>query len=114
LRDQGIGVLSDGLARVPFLRGGMTWIPQQLWAPVEKSKGLWTICVHPNTTESSRMNETRAFLLQHAAQFTSVDRVLREFKPTRLGAAEIVYESYAIWRVKTARAKSRIRARIVK
>ena len=30
---------SDGFARVPFTRGGVTWIPQQLWAPVEKDEG---------------------------------------------------------------------------
>ncbi|MGA2534521.1 MAG: DUF2334 domain-containing protein [Terracidiphilus sp.] len=114
LRDQGIGVLSDGLARVPFLRGGMTWIPQQLWAPVEKSKGLWTICVHPNSSQGSQVDEMRAFLLQHAAQFTSVERVLREFRPTRLGAAECVYEACALWRVKAGRARKRLRARFGK
>ena len=43
---EGIALLSDGFARVPFLRGGATWIPQQLWGPVDKPKGLWTICVH--------------------------------------------------------------------
>jgi predicted deacetylase len=36
---EGITLLSDGFARVPFRRGGLTWIPQQLWGPVEKSSG---------------------------------------------------------------------------
>jgi predicted deacetylase len=38
LRAEGVGVLSDGFARVPFVRGGVTWIPQQLWGPVEKQQ----------------------------------------------------------------------------
>jgi predicted deacetylase len=43
LLQEGIDVLSDGFARVPHRRGGMIWIPQQLWEPAEKSQGLWTI-----------------------------------------------------------------------
>ena len=43
LRREGIEFLSDGFSRVAFTRGGLTWIPQQLWSPVEKSQGLWTI-----------------------------------------------------------------------
>ena len=40
LQQEGIGYLSDGFARIPFRRGGITWIPQQLWEPVRKSSGL--------------------------------------------------------------------------
>ena len=107
LRSEGIGVLSDGFARVPFTRGGITWLPQQLWSPVEKPSGLWTICVHSNTASSSLLDQLRAFLLQHAAQFTSVDRVVAELKPARLRTAERVYEILALWRVRSARAKRR-------
>src|SRR6266568_4206947 len=31
LREEGIEFISDGLARRPLSRGGVTWIPQQLW-----------------------------------------------------------------------------------
>lgn len=76
----------------------MTWIPQQLWAPVEKAKGLWTICLHANTADGALVRELGEFLRQHAGQFTSVDRVLREFQPGRLGLVEGVYERLATWR----------------
>jgi hypothetical protein len=103
LRAEGIGLLSDGLAPVPFIRDGLTWIPQQLWSPVAKSKGLWTICVHPDTASDSQVDEMRAFLRQHAAQFTSVDRVVAEWKPARLSPAERVCEAVALWRAKASR-----------
>lgn len=108
LRIEGIGVLSDGFARVPFTRGGLTWIPQQLWAPVDKRKGLWTICIHANTAPSSQVNQLRDFLRQHAAQFTSVDRVLAEFPPAKLSGTERLYETLAQWRVQAAHAKKRL------
>ena len=81
LRKQGIGLLSDGLARVPFTRHGLTWIPQQLWAPARKSSGLWTILVHANTAPGSLIHSLEAFLKLHSAQFTSVDRVPRRTSP---------------------------------
>jgi len=105
---EGIQALSDGFARLPFKRGGLTWIPQQLWAPVEKSKGLWTICVHSNTAHDSLVIQLRAFLAKHAAQFTSVDRVLAEFEPAELGPIERLYEAFALWRVQASRKRKRL------
>ena len=102
-------MLSDGFARVPFLRGGLTWIPQQLWGPVEKDKGLWTICVHPNTASDVEIAALRAFLTIHADQFTSVRRVLLLSQPTTLTLAERIYADAALWRLKTSRAARRMR-----
>jgi predicted deacetylase len=112
LRSEGLGVLSDGFARVPFVRGGVTWIPQQLWEPVEKRQGLWTICVHPNTAEDSFVDRLRAFLRGHAAQFTSVGRVLAELRPARLSAGEWLYEAMAVGRVQGSLARKRLRGRL--
>ncbi|MDE3150473.1 MAG: DUF2334 domain-containing protein, partial [Acidobacteriota bacterium] len=78
LSGEGISILSDGFARAPFRRDGFTWIPQQLWASAEKQKGLWTICVHSNTADRALVDQLQDFLRRHAAQFTSVDRVLAE------------------------------------
>ena len=108
LRMEGITALSDGFARVPVTRGGLTWIPQQLWAPVDKSKGLWTICVHPNTADGRLIGQLRDFLRIHAAQFTSVDRVLAEFGSARLSLAERTYEQFALWRAQLSRVKKRV------
>ena len=108
LCEEGIGVLSDGLARIPFTRASLTWIPQQLWAPVEKTKGLWTICIHPNTMSESQIAALRTFLSSHAAQFTSVDRVLAEFLPTRLNFAESIYAAAALSRIQSSRVRKRL------
>jgi predicted deacetylase len=108
LRKEGIGVLSDGFARIPFTRNGLIWIPQQLWAPVEKSKGLWTICVHANTARASLIEQLHAFLSCHAGQFTSVDRVLAEYRPAKLDGIERVYEALALWRAQSSHIRKRL------
>jgi predicted deacetylase len=112
LRNEGIGLISDGLARVPFLREGLTWIPQQLWEPVEKSKGVWTICLHPNATRESHVEQLRAFLRVHSGQFTHVDRVVAKMKPGKLSTTEHIYELLAESRVRASRAWKRMRKNI--
>jgi predicted deacetylase len=114
LRAEGISVLSDGFARVPFVRGGVTWIPQQLWEPEEKSKGLWTICIHSNTARSAQVDQIRVFLRRHGAQLTSVDRVMAEFPPTELSPSEHLHEKLALWRAQSSRAKKRLLRRVRK
>ena len=99
LRDLGIEYLSDGFARVPHRRGGVIWIPQQLWAPVDKAAGLWTICIHPHTAASYEWQRLRSFLEKHAVQFTSFDRIIKEFSASRLGWNELIFEHIALWRV---------------
>jgi predicted deacetylase len=49
LTEEGLPFLSDGFAQRPFSRAGVCCIPQQLWAPIEKRRGLWTICIHTST-----------------------------------------------------------------
>jgi predicted deacetylase len=113
LRCEGIELLSDGFARVPFTRGGLTWIPQQLWEPIEKSTGLWTICIHSNTASAPQVEQLDAFLRAHAHQFTSVDRVLTELQTAKLGLTERIYEACALWRIKARRSRNfwKIRSR---
>ncbi len=109
LRDLGIEYLSDGFARVPHRRFGVTWIPQQLWSPVVKTKGLWTICIHPSTAASSDWHRLRLFLEMRAAQFTTFDRVIEEFSSPRLGLNERIYERFALWRVRSRYGRHRRR-----
>ena len=108
LRKEGIRLLSDGFARVPFNRDGLTWIPQQLWEPVDKAEGLWTICVHANTAHSSQIRQLQEFLRQHAAQFTSVDRALAEYPPGRLDGMEWIFEKLALRRAQASQLKKRL------
>ena len=109
VREEGLKYISDGLARMPFTRGGIAWIPQQLWSPVYKAKGLWTICIHSNTAPDSQVEKLRSFLKRHSAQFTSFDRVAAEFSASELGFTERLYEEYAIWRLKMHRLRMRHR-----
>lgn len=105
LREQGIGFLSDGFARRPYVRFGVTWIPMQLWSPVPRPHGLWTICIHPNTMDDAAFGDLRRFLMQYADQFTSFDRVVREHAPTRLSAFERAGELIEIARVRLRHAR---------
>jgi hypothetical protein len=105
LSGEGINLVSDGFARIPFRRNGITWIPQQLWAPVFKSNGLWTICLHSNTATDSLVKELRMFLSQHAGQFTSVDRVVAEYAPRELDMKERLWGKLAFWRIQASRIK---------
>jgi len=107
LRMEGLNIISDGFARVPFTRAGVTWIPQQLWGPVEKSCGIWTICIHSNFTHASQVAELHDFIRTHAAQFTSLDRVLTEYPPARLSPNEMLHENWALWRAQTRHARRR-------
>lgn len=103
LQAEGIRYLSDGFARVPHVRGGVTWIPQQLWSPQAKPQGLWTISFHANTTRGPVVARLREFLAEHRDQMTSFDRVVREYPAAPLPLKERIYEAAALWRVRTKR-----------
>lgn len=107
LREEGIRYLSDGLARIPFLRGGVVWIPQQLWAPASRRKGLWTICLHPNSMTQAQIDSLEAFLEKHSGQFTSFDCIRSEFAPEALNAREVLFQAAALWRLRLRRARKR-------
>jgi predicted deacetylase len=108
LRSEEIGLISDGFARRPFTRGGMMWIPQQLWAPVEKKHGLWTICMHSNTATQVQVDDLRSFLERHAGQFTSVGRVLAESNPAKLDWRERLHGALMSGRIQLLRFKRQL------
>jgi hypothetical protein len=108
LREEGITVLSDGFARRPFTRGGLTWIPQQLWAPLERPTGLWTICIHSNTAPDSLVCALEDFVRDHAEQFTSVERVLREMPAGKLTLPERLYGTSSVLRFRAKRGMRRL------
>ncbi len=103
LQAERVEYISDGFARVPHRRHGVMWIPQQLWSPVAKSKGLWTICIHPHTAKDLDAKRLRWFLKSYWPQFTSFDRVVKEFEGLALGPRERIYEGLALWRVQARR-----------
>lgn len=107
LAGEGLGILSDGFARRPFMRHDILWIPQQLWEPVEKSRGLWTICIHTNTATPALGDKLEKFLADHAKHFTCFDNVVAE-KPSELGPSERLAEVFALQRIQVSAAKARM------
>jgi len=100
LVEEDLRFLSDGFANRPFEWGGVIWIPQQLWEPVERPNGLWTICLHTNTETSDQEKRLDLFLRDHAAQFTSFDEVISTYKPSHLNWCERMHETLALKRIK--------------
>jgi predicted deacetylase len=106
LEAEGLPVLSDSFAHRPFLRQNILWIPQQLWEPVRKTTGLWTICIHTNTSTPELENKLEEFLCEHSHQFTSFDRVIAgNHSPLRWG--ERIGEAMANLRVQVSQRRSR-------
>ncbi len=109
LRKEGLPYLSDGFSRIPFKRDGVTFIPQQLWSPVSHRKGLWTICIHPDSAGPRRAAELKGFLSRHSEQFTSFDVVIEKFFAGRLGLTERIHSQLALWRVMLRMQRKRMR-----
>jgi hypothetical protein len=107
LRKEGIDALSDGFAPEPFQEHGISWIPQQLWAPAPKPSGLWTICLHANSAADGQVHELEAFLERNAAQFTSVERVLQEWPPRRRNLSDRIFHHRLTTRIALARLRRR-------
>ncbi len=106
LATEGLAVLSDGFAHRPFMRQDVLWIPQQLWEPVRKTTGLWTICIHTNTSTPELENKLEEFLREHSHQFTSFDRVVADnYSPLRWD--ERIGEAMANLRVQASQRRSR-------
>jgi predicted deacetylase len=111
LEAEGVRYISDGFSRVPHRRHGVIWIPQQLWSPVAKSKGLWTICIHPHAATDEDAEGLRRFLKGYGPQFTSFNRVVKEFDGRTLGRGERMHERLALWRVQRRRRRRQQEAR---
>jgi predicted deacetylase len=100
LAREGLGILSDGFARRPFTRHDVIWIPQQLWEPVKKPSGLWTICIHTNTAAESVAEKLESFLDQNAKHITCFDDVIADRQPGALHWTERIGERLANLRVR--------------
>lgn len=96
----GIDCLSDGFGRAPFRRGGVVWLPQQLWQPVEQRSGLWTICIHPNTATDADLRTLDDFLAAHSRQFTSFDRISEDYIPRQFSLRNSIASTFALTRIR--------------
>lgn len=72
-----IRIVSDGIARGQYFEDGFFWLPQQLWSLAEKSAGLWTVCLHPNTVTEVQFAALRSELKdRYLSRVTSVDQLV--------------------------------------
>jgi predicted deacetylase len=107
LREAGISVISDGFARRQYRERDATWIPVQLWGPVEKRIGLWTICLHAQTASESSIGELETFLERFAGQFTCVERVLAEWPIGERSLADRLLHTEALGKIWLRRKRGR-------
>ena len=98
LAEEGLGFLSDGFASRHFKRNEVIWIPQQLWEPVKKSHGLWTICLHTNTAPADLEEKLDIFLHENGPQFTSFEQVIGRGEPDPLRLTERIHEAFLLRR----------------
>jgi predicted deacetylase len=97
---EGFCFLSDGFGKAPYSRGGIVWIPQQISLPEYRSTGLWTISIPCNSAPNTVLGTLGEFLRRHAGQFTSFDRVLKDYEPAAFGRAERWRETAAAFRMR--------------
>jgi hypothetical protein len=109
LRAEGIELVSDGFAAGPFRSEGVVWIPQQMWGPVEKSSGLWTICVHANSATDEAVEALEGFLERRHSQFTSVDRVVAEWLVSERTLKDRWFHARMVWRLRLRKFRRRLR-----
>ena len=62
LRRCGFTAVSDGISLFPFSREGLTFVPQQLWRPIQFPCGTLTICLHSNELAPHDVSAIRRFL----------------------------------------------------
>ena len=103
LREADLTVISDGFGQAPYRRFDCTWIPQQLWAPLVKRSGLWTIAYHSNTTSDSAVQDLSDFLKCFSPHFTSVSQVLRDQVPKQFALLDRMEHLKAVSRIRTSR-----------
>jgi hypothetical protein len=57
-----VRIISDGFMRRAVRREAFVWLPQQFWRPRIMTKGLWTVCLHPNDVDEGNLRTVEAFL----------------------------------------------------
>ena len=82
LQETNIRTVSDGIARDQYFEDGVHWLPQTLWSLTEKSRGLWTVCLHPNTMSDAEYMRLEAQLRGwFAGRITSVGDIVLHNRP---------------------------------
>jgi predicted deacetylase len=65
LHDLNFKFISDGISLFPFKRFNLIWIPQQLWQFKKQKRGIFTICVHPNSMDDNQLKNVEDFIKEN-------------------------------------------------
>jgi hypothetical protein len=100
-QETSIRVVSDGIAWDTYFEHEFHWIPQQLWNLAERSSGLWTVCLHPNTMTDSAIDALDAALGdKFRGRLTCSSEV--GLPKRRKSALDHLYSVYFWWRWRRA------------
>jgi len=90
LADLGLRAVVDGFHLFPFSRGGMFYVPTQLWRWRWAPLGVWTVCLHINRWNSGDVESFWRGLRRFRGCITSLEDVTDQWKgrqPTVVDAA---------------------------
>ena len=75
----GIDRVSDGLFFWPHTdRGGLLWVPQQIWRFRRVPFGLWTVCLHPNRWDEGDIQRFDRDIAAYARNIIGFDEVVHK------------------------------------
>lgn len=90
-----IRIVSDGLSIFPYKKNGFIWIPQQLWNPIKKQKGVWTICLHPNNMSDKHFNDLDSFIKNNKENFKfNLDDVIKRYQKRKKSIVDVFYSEW--------------------
>lgn len=95
--ESSIRIVSDGISRLPYSRLGFFWLPQQLWFPQRRGRGVWTTCFHPNATDESTINALESLIVADRPSFDfDLPELMRSFSSRRRGLVDCVHETLLV------------------
>ncbi len=100
LKRAGMPAICDGFGAKPEVNRDILWIPQQLWEPVEKRSGVWTICVHSNTATKEQVQLLREFVSEHPAEFIGAEDAMALAEPVWCGMGAQTWGTAQFWRMR--------------
>lgn len=96
-KETSIRIISDGIAFDQFFEFGFFWIPQQLWEFKDYKKGLWTICLHPNTMSYKSIYNLKNFLKKNKKKIVNINNII--IKKRKKNFLDIFFSFY-FWKKK--------------
>lgn len=102
-----IKIISDGIAFFPYYKSGFLWLPQQLWKPKNRKKGIWTLCLHPNDMKENDFILLEQFIAQFQSKFNvDLHEVIQNYKTRRKNISDYLFTSFFFLKLKLSKVLS--------